>query len=47
MMNSNNTISEIAGEFGFADSSHFNKFFKQQTGANPLAYRKRMLVGRM
>lgn len=34
MMNSNNTISEIAVEFGFADSSHFTKFFKQQTGAN-------------
>ncbi|MCE7042433.1 AraC family transcriptional regulator [Dyadobacter sp. CY312] len=32
-------ISEIAGEFGFADESHFNKFFKKQKGHSPKAYR--------
>lgn len=32
-------LSEIADELGFADESHFNKFFKKQKGVNPSAYR--------
>ncbi len=34
------TIKEIAFRLGFADSSHFNNFFKKQTGETPVAYRK-------
>ncbi|MDP9042940.1 MAG: helix-turn-helix domain-containing protein [Bacteroidota bacterium] len=34
------TIKNIAGRLGFADSSHFNHFFKKQTGDTPAAYRK-------
>jgi AraC-like DNA-binding protein/mannose-6-phosphate isomerase-like protein (cupin superfamily) len=33
-------INEIAGEFGFTDESHFNKFFRKQRGVSPSAYRK-------
>lgn len=38
--NSENSLSEIAVEFGFIDSSHFNKFFKRHTAINPLGYKK-------
>ncbi len=34
------TIKEIAYRLGFADSSHFNHFFKKQTGGTPASYRK-------
>jgi len=34
------TIKHIASRLGFADSSHFNHFFKKQTGSTPAAYRK-------
>ncbi|HEX9512663.1 MAG TPA: helix-turn-helix transcriptional regulator, partial [Puia sp.] len=34
------TIKEIAFRLGFADSSHFNHFFKKQTGITPAVYRK-------
>lgn len=33
-------IKDIASRLGFADSSHFNHFFKKQTGGTPAAYRK-------
>jgi AraC family transcriptional regulator, transcriptional activator of pobA len=33
-------IKDIASRLGFADSSHFNHFFKKQTGDTPAAYRK-------
>ncbi|KAA2245688.1 helix-turn-helix transcriptional regulator [Chitinophaga agrisoli] len=33
-------INEIAGEFGFADESHLNKFFKKYQGQSLTAYRK-------
>jgi AraC-like DNA-binding protein len=32
-------ISEIAEELGFADESHFNKFFRKQKGVNPSDFR--------
>ena len=34
------TIKEITFRLGFTDSSHFNHFFKKQTGITPAAYRK-------
>ncbi|MCF0074742.1 AraC family transcriptional regulator [Dyadobacter sp. CY261] len=33
-------IGEIAYDLGFTDPSHFNKFFKKQTGVLPSIYRK-------
>ncbi len=34
------TVKEIASKLGFTDASHFNNFFKKQTGATPVAYRR-------
>ncbi|WP_421828697.1 helix-turn-helix domain-containing protein [Larkinella sp.] len=34
------TLKEVAYELGFTDPSHFNKFFKRQTGVLPSVYRK-------
>ena len=34
------TLTELAFELGFSDASHFNKFFKRQTGVLPGVYRK-------
>ncbi|MDA6071045.1 AraC family transcriptional regulator [Flavobacterium sp. AC] len=42
--NSECSLSEIALEFGFTDSSHFNKFFQKHTAINPLGYRKETKV---
>ncbi len=33
------SVKEIAGDFGFNDLSHFNKFIKKHTGVNPRDYR--------
>ncbi|MGX5857660.1 helix-turn-helix domain-containing protein [Dyadobacter jiangsuensis] len=33
-------LGEIAYELGFTDPSHFNKFFKRQTGVLPSVYRR-------
>jgi len=38
--NGSSSLSEIAQDFGFVDTSHFHRFFKKQTGQNPLTYRK-------
>ena len=38
----NKTISEIAGEVGFNNFSHFNKQFKRVTGESPSKYKKSM-----
>lgn len=40
MNNSTSTLSQIAQDLGFTDSSHLNRFFKKQTQMNPLAYKK-------
>lgn len=40
MISSKATLTEIAHEFGFVDSSHFNSFFKKMVGMAPLGYRK-------
>lgn len=37
---SDKRINEIAGEFGFSDVSHFNKFFRKQKGKTPTEFRK-------
>lgn len=37
---SDKRMNEIAGEFGFTDLSHFNKFFRKQHGISPKAYRQ-------
>lgn len=40
MLNSSNSLSEIAENFGFTDSSHFYRFFIKHTGFSPKAFRK-------
>ncbi|MBE9463256.1 AraC family transcriptional regulator [Dyadobacter subterraneus] len=40
LLYSSKNLGEIAYELGFADASHFNKFFKRQTGVLPGVYRK-------
>jgi hypothetical protein len=37
------TLSDIAYLTGFSDQSHFNRIFKQHTGENPSAYRKKRI----
>lgn len=34
------SISEIAYKLGFKDNSHFSKYFRKNTGTNPMALRK-------
>lgn len=40
MQKSDMTISEIAYEAGFEDTSYFGRFFKKHTGSTPTEYRK-------
>lgn len=40
LMNSNKTITQIAHECGFADSSHFSRWFRREFGEPPQAYRR-------
>jgi AraC-like DNA-binding protein len=44
LMHSDMRITEIAGQFGFTDNSHFNKIFKKHTGYNPTEYKKNALA---
>ncbi|HEY8955224.1 AraC family transcriptional regulator [Chitinophaga sp.] len=37
-------INELADEFGFADGSHLNKFFKKQKGVSLTAYRQALIT---
>lgn len=37
---SSRSLSEIAIEFGFTDSSHFSKYFQKHCGIKPLRYKK-------
>jgi len=40
LQNSSSTISEIAQDYGFSDSSHFYRFFVKHTGESPKRFRK-------
>ncbi|CAG5006209.1 HTH-type transcriptional activator RhaS [Dyadobacter sp. CECT 9275] len=40
LLYSTKNLTELAYELGFADASHFNKFFKRQTGVLPGVYRR-------
>lgn len=40
LLYSEQNLGEVAYELGFSDPSHFNKFFKRQTGVLPSVYRK-------
>lgn len=42
IQDSNYTLTEIAYRTGFSDQSHFTRIFKQFTGKNPSAYRKKV-----
>jgi AraC-like DNA-binding protein len=44
LKHSNKRINEIVSELGFTDESHLNKFFKQQKGLSPKAFRDSFLV---
>ncbi|QNL51062.1 helix-turn-helix transcriptional regulator [Olivibacter sp. SDN3] len=44
LKHSDKRINEIVRELGFTDESHLNKFFKQQKGLSPKAFRERLLV---
>lgn len=37
-------IKDVSARLGFADSSHFNKFFKKHTGKTPAIYRKEAAI---
>jgi AraC-like DNA-binding protein len=39
LLNSNDTINEIAYSLGFEYPQYFNRFFKSKTGMTPLQYR--------
>lgn len=43
LVNAGLTISEIASQLSFTDTSHFTKFFKKDTGITPEEFRRRML----
>lgn len=44
LMNSKRTITQIAHECGFSDSSHFSRWFKARFGETPSEYRKHRLA---
>jgi YesN/AraC family two-component response regulator len=44
---SDRRINEIAGEFGFTDESHFNKFFRKHRGVSPSGWRKEAAAKRL
>ena len=44
LVNSKRTITQIAYECGFADSSHFSRWFKTKFGETPRSYREQRLA---
>lgn len=42
LLNSNNSLTQIAYQTGFSDQSHFNRVFNSYFNMNPSLYRKRM-----
>lgn len=43
LVNSDQTVTEVAFETGFEDLSHFSRVFKQITGKNPTEYKKTLV----
>lgn len=43
LIQTENTITQIAGELNFADQSYFCRFFRKQTGASPKQFRQNHL----
>ncbi len=41
LLNSKKSVTEIAHEFGYADSTHLDRFFKRYQGTTPREYRRR------
>lgn len=41
LKSTDNTVQEIAYQFGFSSQAHFTKFFKKLKGVSPTEYRKR------
>lgn len=41
LVQTNNTIANVAFDSGFENTAHFSRLFKQKTGATPLEYRKK------
>ena len=39
------SITEVAGEVGFSESSHFSRIFRREAGVSPSAYKKDKLLG--
>lgn len=46
LVNSKRTVTQIAYECGFADSSHFSRWFKEKFGETPKQYRNQRLTRR-
>ena len=46
LVNSRRTITQIAHECGFSDSSHFSRWFKKRFAETPRKYREKRLAGR-
>lgn len=44
LIHSDKRMGEIAGEFGFTDESHLNKFFRNNKGISPKAFRMEKAV---
>jgi AraC-like DNA-binding protein len=42
LVRSETSLAGVALEAGFADQSHFTRFFKRHTGLTPQAYRRAM-----
>jgi AraC family transcriptional regulator, exoenzyme S synthesis regulatory protein ExsA len=41
LLQTGNSISDVAFDSGFENTAHFSRLFKQKTGSSPLEYRKR------
>ena len=41
LLHTDKRMNEIADEFGFTDTSHFNRMFKKHAGMNPSAFKKK------
>jgi AraC family transcriptional regulator, transcriptional activator of pobA len=44
LLQNGNTVSEVTYALGFADATHFAKFFKKQTGISPSSFKKTAIL---